>query len=108
MHFPDPGMEFGRLRAMKLVVFVICLLAIVSCEEKKTVITKPYDGPLTEAESVEMFYTEYGQIKLKLVAKKSMNCKIATKEFPEGIYLEFYDPTGKLTSTLVAKRSLLL
>jgi len=49
-----------------------------------------------------MHYTEKEKVKVILQAKKANEFQTGDREFPEGIYLEFYDETGKITSTLKA------
>lgn len=81
------------------------LLLILSCGVKEAPKPIIYDGPLTEAEDVDMLYTEKDQIKVKMKAKKINELQNGDREFPEGIYLEFFDETGKLTSTLAANQA---
>ena len=69
-------------------------------EEKKQILI--YDGPLREMEDVDMLYTEKDHLKVKMVAKKIFEYQNRDSEFPEGIYLEFYDEFGKISSTLQA------
>jgi LPS export ABC transporter protein LptC len=80
----------------------LLLLFITSCKNKE--VNKPliYEGPLQEAEDVLMNYTENDRMKAILKAKKVFEYQNGDREFPEGIYLEFFDKTGKLTSTLKA------
>ena len=77
-------------------------MLLASCSQQET--TKPvvYDGPSREMENVDMLYTEKQTLKVKLQAKKIFEFASGDNEFPEGIYLEFYDETGLLTSTLRA------
>ena len=49
-----------------------------------------------------MLYTEKQTIKVKLQAKKIFEFPNGDREFPEGLYLEFYNEVGVLTSTLQA------
>jgi LPS export ABC transporter protein LptC len=49
-----------------------------------------------------MHYTEREKLKTILQAKKLNEFQNGDREFPEGIYLEFYDANGKMTSTLRA------
>lgn len=86
----------------KLCFLLLSLIVLIGCEVKETAKPIPYEGPLQEAEEVEMFYTEFDQVKVKLNAKKIFEFQNGDREFPEGIYLEFYDEFGKLTSTLKA------
>jgi len=80
----------------------ILVLILSTCSTQEA--TKPvlYEGPLSEAENVEMFYSEKDRVKVKLEAKKINEFQNGDREFPEGIYLEFFDDLGIKTSTLQA------
>jgi LPS export ABC transporter protein LptC len=91
-----------RSLARLLVSFIIPLLFFSSCKTKETAKAIVYEGPLREAENVLMHYTENDRVKAILKAKKVFEFQNGDQEFPEGIYLEFFDKTGKLTSTLRA------
>ncbi|MCB0489576.1 MAG: LPS export ABC transporter periplasmic protein LptC [Cyclobacteriaceae bacterium] len=75
---------------------------LLACDTTQTSQPVDYTGPLTEIEDVEMYYTEKDLIKIKMVAKKVFEYENGDREFPEGIYLEFYNETGAITSTLRA------
>lgn len=64
-----------------------------------------YDGPLREAENVEHYYTENDRIKVKLLAALLYEKQNGDREFPKGVYLEFYDESGKISSTLRANHA---
>lgn len=83
-------------------VLVVPLLFLSSCKIKETAKPLVYEGPLQEAEDILMHYTENDRVKAILKAKKVFEFQNGDREFPEGIYLEFFDKTGKLTSTLKA------
>lgn len=57
---------------------------------------------MREAENVEMLYTEKQLLKVKMQAPKIFELQNGDRDFPEGLYLEFYDEAGKLSSTLRA------
>lgn len=78
------------------------LLVLQSCTTSETAQPVEYHGPLKEAEKVEMFYAEKDIIKVKMIAQKVFEFENGDREFPEGIYLEFFDEFGKITSTLRA------
>ena len=78
---------------------MVILPSCTSKEKPKPVI---YDGPLRQAENITMHYAEKEKLKVVLTAKKFNEFQNGDQEFPEGIYLEFYDETGKITSTLRA------
>lgn len=61
-----------------------------------------YEGPLREAEDINMYYTEKNRMKILLKAKKINEFQNGDSEFPEGIFIEFYDDFGRITSTLRA------
>ena len=75
---------------------------LVSCTTKEKPAPIIYDGPLRQAENITMHYAEKEKVKVILQAKKVNEFQTGDREFPEGIYLEFYDETGKMTSTLKA------
>jgi len=86
-------------------IYPSVLLLVLSCGTKETPKPVTYDGPLMEGEDVDMLYTEKDLIKVKMQAKKVNDLQNGDREFPEGIYLEFFDETGKLISTLVANQA---
>lgn len=91
------------MKYLTLRLYISLLVTLlIGCDAKETTKPIPYEGPLQEAEEVEMYYTEADQVKVKLNAKKIFEFQNGDREFPEGIYLEFYDEFGKLTSTLKA------
>ena len=90
MNFRDTLALFGA---------VLLLAACASKEAAKPVV---YDGPLKQAENITVRYTEKEKLKTILRAKKLNEFQNGDREFPEGVYIEFYDPSGKMTSTLRA------
>lgn len=84
------------------ILIPLCLI-LSSCSTPEET-TKPilYEGALREAEDITMYYTEKNLMKVLLKAKKINEFQNGDSEFPEGIFIEFYDDTGKITSTLRA------
>ncbi len=82
-------------------LLIVILLFIFSCSEiiKKT---EPamYNGPLLELDKIETLYSDSSVVRLKLKADKQLEFDNNDREFPNGIYLEFYDPDGSLSSIL--------
>lgn len=85
-------------------VYTLLLIGIACWGCNPPEAAKPilYDGALSEAEDVVMHYTEKDLLKVMLKAKKVLEYQNGDREFPEGIYLEFYDEVGKISSTLRA------
>ncbi len=86
-----------------LVIFFCGSLSCCSNNEASQPIE--YTGPLSEAEKVELFYSENERVKVKMMADLVYEFKNGDREFPRGIYLEFYDGFGKLESTLRANHA---
>ena len=60
---------------------------------------------MTQGEDVELFYVEKEVLKLKVITPKIQEFATGDREFPEGLYMEFYDETGKISSTLKANHA---
>lgn len=88
-----------------LLLYASLISFLPSCNTKDAGKPIVYEGPLTEAEDIDMLYTEKDKIKVKMKAKKINELQNGDREFPEGIYLEFYDENGTMTSTLVANQA---
>jgi LPS export ABC transporter protein LptC len=92
----------SSLRFPTNILFWLLATFLVSCTAKEKPAPIIYDGPLRQAENITMHYAEKEKIKVILQAKKVNEFQNGDREFPEGVYLEFYDETGKMNSTLKA------
>lgn len=93
---------------MKQILFFIILSSFISACEKvgeKPGELEPYTGPLQEAEDLELYYSESATVKVKLETPKLLEFANGNREFPEGLYMEFYDANGKMTTTLTANEA---
>lgn len=83
-----------------------CILIIATaCNTAELKEPVEYTGPLRKAENIELYYTEKDRVKVKMVAAELHEFKNGDREFPKGIYLEFYDEFGKMESTLRANHA---
>jgi LPS export ABC transporter protein LptC len=89
----------GRITAL------LILMGLISCSDPGSNEILIYDGPVREAENVEHYYAENGIIKVKMIAEQLFELQNGDRQFPKGIYLEFYDETGKIESTLRANQA---
>jgi LPS export ABC transporter protein LptC len=85
----------------KLTLLILSVLA-AACSQKENAQPKEYEGPLQEAEQVELLYTEHELLKVKMRTPLLYEFKTGDREFPKGVNLEFYDEAGKLSSTMRA------
>jgi LPS export ABC transporter protein LptC len=90
---------------MNRMIIIGILVLLAGCRLKETPPPVEYSGPLSEMENVDMLYSERDRIKVKMLARKIMEYKNGDKEFPEGLYLEFFDELGVMTSTLKANQA---
>ncbi len=84
---------------------VLFLLFLIGCNQSDLTEPLVYEGPQRIFEDVESYYTENNLMKVKLVAPLVHEYESGDREFPEGLYLEFYDEAGKLESTLRANEA---
>lgn len=99
-------MAFSFDRRLTTGVLVVTLLLLFSrCNPSEVKEPLVYDGPLRIGENVELYYTEDNRVKVKMVAPTLYEYENNDREFPNGIYLEFYDEAGQLESTLRANEA---
>jgi LPS export ABC transporter protein LptC len=89
---------------INLVPFVVTLL-VSACNTNDLKEPLEYTGPVRKAENIELYYTEKDRVKVKMVAAELHEFIGGDREFPKGIYLEFYDEFGKMESTLRANHA---
>ncbi|MGC3945994.1 MAG: LPS export ABC transporter periplasmic protein LptC [Chryseolinea sp.] len=64
-----------------------------------------YKGPLSEAENVELFFSEKEKVKIRMTADLLYEFQNGDREFPKGVFIEMYDSLGRITSTLKANHA---
>ena len=101
MNFKKIGFEKSYLKWLGSLCISFCA-TFLSCTPEDNAKPLVYEGPLKEAEEITMYYTEKNLMKVLLKAKKINEFQNGDSEFPEGIFIEFYDDFGKITSTLRA------
>ena len=84
---------------------IFALLIFTSCDKGELKEPLEYEGPLREVEKVELYFSENQRVKVKMVADLLYEYQNGDQEFPKGIYVEFFDETGKLESTLRANHA---
>lgn len=76
---------------------------LISCKDDKDINKMvPYDGPIMEVNNVETLYSDSAQIRVRLTAPKQLVMENEDLKYPKGIYIEFYDEKGAISSTLRA------
>jgi LPS export ABC transporter protein LptC len=85
-------------------LLLLCVIAF-GCNGTDTKEPLEYKGPLSEAENVELYYSENDKVKVKMVAELLYEFESGDREFPKGVYMEFFDETGNIESTLKANEA---
>jgi len=84
-----------------LLLFVIAF----GCTGTDTKEPLEYKGPLSEFENVELYYSENDIVKVKMVAELLYEFESGDREFPKGVYMEFFNELGNIESTLKANHA---
>ena len=80
---------------------VTLVLFLLQCKTKDEIVSlEEYNGPVVEARDVLTYYSDSAVVKLKLEADKQLEFDNGDREFPEGLYLEFYERDGSTSSTM--------
>ena len=88
----------------RVIFILISSVALAGCTTsvEKAKYVAPYSGPMMRANNITTIYSDSGQTKLKLQAPVQLLLQSDDREFPEGIYVEFFDekkdPKAILTS----------
>lgn len=83
----------------------IAAAGLVGCERADLKPPTEYTGPLRVVENVELYYTEKSQLKVKMTAPELLEKADGDREFPKGVYMQFFDDAGNLESTLRANHA---
>jgi len=81
------------------------MVALYGCGKTEVKEVVEYTGPVQQVEKMEMYYSESDQIKIKMKADLVYEFQNGDREFPKGLYLEFYNEFGRLESILKANHA---
>lgn len=78
----------------RVLLFVACIsLAACSSNVTQEKFVEPYTGAMMTAKNITTIYSDSGYKKVKLDAPLQLLLQNNDREFPEGIYVEFFDKT---------------
>lgn len=92
---------------MKLYPVFFCLILwLTSCGDKKEDMADMplYEGPIMEVKDVITLFSDSAKVRIRLEAKVQLEFENGNSEFPEGVYIEFFEKDGVKSSTLRADR----
>jgi LPS export ABC transporter protein LptC len=87
------------------IVLILASLSVFSCKDSELKEPVEYVGPLRKIKDVELFYTEKNTVKVKMIAADVYEFENGDREFPNGLYIEFFNEFGKMESTLRANHA---
>ncbi|GAA5033638.1 LPS export ABC transporter periplasmic protein LptC [Marivirga lumbricoides] len=89
----------------KIFIILLSLLIVSACEDDNAAKKEfeAFTGPIMEVDSVTILYSDSAVVRVKVNAPKQMEFENGDKEFPNTIFIEFFEPDGTLSSTLEAK-----
>lgn len=92
---------------MRILTTILILSIVTSCgnTDKELEELKPYEGPTEEMTDMILYRSESATVRIKMVTPKLQQFASGDREFPEGIYIEFYDEQGVMTTTLTANEA---
>ena len=92
---------------MRILLYISLVFGLAACgnTDKEIDDLKPYEGPVQSAEDMVLFRSESATLRVKLITPKFMEFANGNREFPKGIYMEFFDEQGKMTTTLKANEA---
>lgn len=91
--------------AVRLSIFCLILWGFAACSGNDAIEEEDeYDGPMVESFDVETMVSDSAIIKLRIKGARRLTFQNGDLEYPEGVYIEFYDETSKVTSTITANR----
>jgi len=90
---------------MRLLIYWIVssvLLAACSEDSQGPDDFKDFEGPVMEASDVELFYSDSAVVRIRLIADRQLEFESGDREFPEGVYIEFFDQDEVRSSSIRA------
>ena len=82
------------------------LISFTSCNDDKEIDDlKEYTGPHLEVDSVVTLYSDSAQVVVRLEAAKQLQFENGDQEFPQGIFITFFEKDGTTSSTLKANKA---
>lgn len=92
------------LKNISCILFAILLLSACSEESQNPDDFKEFEGPVMEAVDVELFYSDSAVVRIRLTADRQLEFESGDREFPEGVYIEFYDQDEIRSSSIKANQ----
>jgi LPS export ABC transporter protein LptC len=97
----NKGMHFWKAFRLLLVLAFFGLMAACG-EQSKQLQEEEFSGPLLQADNVEILFSDSSIVRVRMQAQKQYEFENGDRQFPQGIYIEFLDLKGEISSVLDA------
>jgi LPS export ABC transporter protein LptC len=86
------------------VFFVLVAFVLSECQTKsdEAMEIQEYTGPVVELGPATTYFSDSAKVKMRMEAPRQLEFGSGDREFPEGLFLQFFDNEGNPTSTLKA------
>ena len=79
--------------------FLIIYILVFSCNPRKDLVDLPlYEGPMSALDSAYTLVSDSGLVKMNLRSPRQNNFESGDQEWPQGMYVEWYNKRGEVTS----------
>ena len=92
------GLSIGRFLILGICIFVI------ACDQRKELVDQAlYEGPTSNLDSINTILSDSGKFVMQMKSSRQNNYENNDIEWPEGIFVEYYDKAGvKITTMFTA------
>lgn len=92
-----------RFLVISTVIGIVAYLSF-SCHTKRDELIEiqEYTGPIIDLGPATTYYSDSARVKMRMEAPRQLEFGSGDREFPEGLFLQFFDSEGDPTSTLKA------
>jgi len=89
-----------------LLPYIVVYVLIGCGQDNREIPDQPvYEGPDVEMDSVETLFSDSALVKIRIKAPKQYNFSNGDREYPLGVFLEFFDEEGIVTSTFKSDKA---
>ena len=93
-------MKMYHFKVVSIFSLILLLFSCFSVKTKKHKRAEPYTGPQVVSTNLDVVFTDSAKVSMKMKAKTQIILQNEDQEFPEGIFVEFYNDKEEKYSIL--------
>lgn len=93
------------MRSLAFAILIVAVsLSFFRCSPRSDELLEiqEYTGPIGEVLNATIYYSDSAKVKMRMTTPKLYNYGNGDSEYPDGLFMEFFDNEGNLTSSLEA------